>query len=263
MGYETIRYAVADGVGTITMARPDKLNAFTSVVHAELRDALDAAEKDDNVHCIVITGEGRAFAAGQDLREERILGPDGQPDAGARLDKDYNPLVLRLYNNAKLTIAGVNGLAVGAAANIALACDIVVAARSAYMQQIFVRIGLVPDAGGTWFLPRLVGPKQALALMLSGDQVPATELHRLGIAHQLFDDATFADDLQKFAKKIAAGPTATYRMIKDAARKSLGNDLAAQLNVERDLQRRAALTEDSQEAIAAFKEKRPPKFVGR
>lgn len=263
MTYENIRYSVADGVGTITLSRPDKLNAFTSAVHTEIRTALDAAEKDDGVRCIVMTGEGRAFSSGQDLREERVVGPDGKVDAGLRLERDYNPLVLRLHNHSKVTIAGLNGLAVGAAANIALACDIVVAAKSAYLQQIFVRIGLVPDAGGTWFMPRLVGPKQALALMLTGDQVSASDLHRLGIAYRLFDDASFATELQALATRIAAGPTQTYRLIKDAARESLTNDLAAQLHVERTLQKTAALTADSLEAVAAFKEKRPPQFGGR
>jgi 2-(1,2-epoxy-1,2-dihydrophenyl)acetyl-CoA isomerase len=262
MTFTAINYAAADGVGTITLARPDKLNAFTSIVHTEIRAALDAAEQDDSVRCIVITGEGRAFSSGQDLREERVLGPDGKVDAGLRLERDYNPLVVRLYNHPKLTISGVNGLAVGAAANIALSCDVLVASRSAFLQQIFARIGLVPDAGGTWFLPRLVGPKQALALMLTGDQMSADDLHRLGIAYKLFDEATFASDLQTFAKTLAAGPTATYRLIKEAARKSLDNDLAAQLAMERNLQKVAALTRDSQEAIAAFKEKRPPKFEG-
>lgn len=263
MAYTAIRYATEDGVGTITLARPDKLNAFTTTAHAEIRTALDAAERDDSVRCIVITGEGRAFSSGQDLTEERVVGADGKADAGLRLEKDYNPLVLRLFNHPKLTISGLNGLAVGAAANIALSCDILVASRAAYLQQIFARIGLVPDAGGTWFLPRLVGPKQALALMLTGDKISADDLHRLGIAHQLFDEATFASDLQGFAKKLAAGPTATFRLIKDAARKSLTNDLATQLDIERDLQRLAFQTEDAREAIAAFKEKRPPKFAGR
>lgn len=263
MGFKSLRFDVANAVATITLTRPDRLNAFTSPLHNEIRQALDAAEKDDAVRCIVITGEGRAFSAGQDLREERVLGADGTPDAGARLEKDYNPLVLRLFNHPKLTIAGLNGLAVGAAANIALSCDVLVAARSAYLQQIFARIGLVPDAGGTWFLPRLVGPKQALALMLTGDQIAADDLHRLGIAYKLFDDATFAADLKAFAEKLAAGPTVTYRLIKEAARKSLDNDLKAQLDVERDTQRVAALTRDSIEAVTAFKEKRPPRFEGR
>ena len=131
MNFTSMRYEAANGVATIALTRPDKLNAFTSILHTEIRTALDAAEKDDSVRCIVITGEGRAFSSGQDLREERVVGPDGKVDAGLRLERDYNPLVLRLYNHPKLTIAGVNGLAVGAAANIALSCDILVASRSA------------------------------------------------------------------------------------------------------------------------------------
>src|SRR4051812_29239012 len=148
MAFTAIRTSSLNGVMTITLSRPDRLNAFTSVMHAELREALSTAESDDAVRCVVLTGEGRAFSAGQDLTEERAAGADGKPDFGARLERDYNPLVERIYTFPKVTIAALNGAAVGASANIALACDIVVAARSAYMQQAFAKIALVPDAGG-------------------------------------------------------------------------------------------------------------------
>jgi len=167
MEFTAIRTATADGVATITLARPERLNAFTSAMHAELRSALDAAESDGAVRCVVLTGEGRAFSAGQDLTEERLPGPDGKTDFGARLERDYNPLVERIYAFPKVTIAALNGPAVGASANIALACDILLAARSAYLQEAFAKIALVPDAGGTWSLPRIVGAKRALALMLT------------------------------------------------------------------------------------------------
>src|SRR3954462_2251754 len=167
VSYTTIRYATQDGVATITLARPDKLNAFNAIMHADLRGALDDAEKDDAVRCVVLTGEGRGFSSGQDLTEDRPVGADGKVDVGGRLDRDYNPLVRRLYAFPKVTIAALNGPAVGAAANIALACDILLAARSAYLQEAFARIGLVPDAGGTWFLPRILGSKRALAVMLT------------------------------------------------------------------------------------------------
>jgi 2-(1,2-epoxy-1,2-dihydrophenyl)acetyl-CoA isomerase len=263
MSYTTIRYGVANGVATIALARPDKLNAFNSVMHAELRVALDAAEQDEAVRCLVLTGEGRGFSSGQDLTEERLAGPDGQVDVGGRLDRDYNPLVRRLYAFPKVTIAGLNGPAVGAAANIALACDIVLAARSAYLQEAFARIALVPDAGGTWFLPRIVGQKRALALMLTADQVPADELQRMGLVYRVLEDAAFTSELASFAARIAAGPSATYRLIKEAARASLDNDLPAQLDVERDAQRKAGASQDFHEGISAFKEKRPPRFQGR
>src|SRR2546421_5522196 len=156
-------------------------------MHADLRAVLDAAEADEAVRCVVITGEGRAFSSGQELTEERLPGPDGKIDFGGRLDRDYNPLILRLHLFPKVTMAALNGPAVGAAANIALACDIVVAARSAFLQQAFARIALVPDAGGTFILPRIVGPKLPPAPMLTPDQLPAVEAPPLGLVHQGFD----------------------------------------------------------------------------
>jgi 2-(1,2-epoxy-1,2-dihydrophenyl)acetyl-CoA isomerase len=263
MNFATIRYRAVDGVATVTLARPDKLNAINAAMHADLRAALDAAEADPAVRCLVITGEGRAFSSGQDLTEERLAGPDGKIDFGGRLDRDYNPLAVRLYTYPKVTVAALNGPAVGAAANLALACDIIVAARSAYLQEAFARIALVPDAGGTWFLPRIVGPKLALALMLTADQVPADDLFRVGIVYKVFPDSEFVGETMTFARRLAAGPTQTFRLIKQAVRESAGNDLAAQLALERDLQRVAGASRDSAEGIAAFREKRLPRFEGR
>jgi 2-(1,2-epoxy-1,2-dihydrophenyl)acetyl-CoA isomerase len=263
MSFTTIRYAVMDGVATITLARPEKLNAITAAMHADLRAALGAAEADDAVRCLVVTGEGRAFSSGQDLTEERLAGPDGKIDFGGRLDRDYNPLAMRLYGFPKPTIAALNGPAVGAAANLALACDIVVAARSAYLQEAFARIALVPDAGGTWLLPRIVGPKLALALMLTGDQVPADDLLRMGLVYKVFPDLEFAGEVTALARRIAAGPTYTLNLMKEAVRASAHNDLRAQLDLERDLQREAGASRDFSEGTAAFREKRPPRFEGR
>ena len=263
MTFTTIRYAVMDGVATITLARPEKLNAITAAMHADLRAALKAAETDGAVRCLVVTGEGRAFSSGQDLTEERLAGPDGKIDFGGRLDRDYNPLALRLYGFPKPTIAALNGPAVGAAANLALACDIVLAARSAYLQEAFARIALVPDAGGSWFLPRIVGPKLALALMLTGDQIPADDLLRMGLVYKVFPDSEFAGEVTALARRLAAGPTYTLSLMKEAVRASARNDLAAQLDLERDLQRKAGASRDFPEGAAAFREKRPPKFEGR
>jgi 2-(1,2-epoxy-1,2-dihydrophenyl)acetyl-CoA isomerase len=263
MSFTTIRYAVADGVATITLARPDKLNAITAAMHADLRAALGAADADAGVRCLVITGEGRAFSSGQDLTEERLAGPDGKIDFGGRLERDYNPLALRLYGYPKPTIAALNGPAVGAAANLALACDVIVAAHSAYLQEAFARIALVPDAGGTWFLPRIVGPKLALALMLTADQIPADDLHRMGLVYKVFPDSEFLGETMTLARRIAAGPTYTLGLIKEAVRESAGNDLKAQLDFERDLQRKAGASRDFSEGTAAFREKRPPRFEGR
>ena len=263
MSFTAIRTATADGVATITLARPDRLNAFTTAMHAELRQALDAAERDEAVRCVVLTGEGRAFSAGQDLTEERVPGPDGKPDFGARLERDYNPLVERIYAFPKVTVAALNGPTVGASANIALACDFLLAARSAYLQEVFAKIALVPDAGGTWSLPRIVGAKRALALMLTADQIPADELERMGLVYKVFDDAVFRDQVSAYARRLAAGPTMAYRLIKEAARVSETNDLKTQLALEANLQRKAGASEDAREGVAAFREKRAPRYKGR
>src|SRR5580704_9751726 len=219
---QTVRTEIRQAVAVITLARPDKLNAVTAAMHAELRQALAAAEGDAAVRCVVLTGEGRAFSSGQDLTEDLPRAADGKLDLGAALDRDYNPLVERLCAFPKVTIAALNGPAVGASLNIALACDIVVAARSAYLQEAFVRIGLVPDAGGTWLLPRIVGLKRALALMLSADQVSAEDAERIGLVYKVFDDATFMADTMALAARLAAGPAAVFRMIKAATRASIG-----------------------------------------
>lgn len=263
MSYSTIRYASAGRVATIALARPDKLNAFNTAMHADLRSALDQAEQDDGVRVLVLTGEGRAFSSGQDLNEARPTGPDGEVDVGGRLDRDYNPLVRRLYAFPKVTIAAVNGAAAGAAANIALACDVLLAAKSAYLQEAFARIALVPDAGGTWFLPRIIGQKRALALMLTAEQVPAEELQRMGLVYKVFEDAAFRDAVAEFAGKLASGPAGTYRLIKETLRASVANDLPTQLDFERDQQRKAGKSHDFHEGVAAFKEKRAPRFEGR
>src|SRR5215218_8577627 len=177
MSPTTLRCTVDGPVATITLARPERMNAFNAAMHADLRDALDQFERDVAVRVVVLTGEGRAFSSGQDLTVDLKRDEQGRIDLGPALTRDYNPLVLRLSNYAKLTIAALNGPAV-----------------SAYLQEAFARIGLIPDAGGTWILPRLVGPKQALALMLSAEAVPAEEAQRMGIVYKVFDDASFAVD---------------------------------------------------------------------
>lgn len=263
MAFTAIRTQTTDGVMTITLARPDRLNAFTSAMHADLREALTTAETDEAVRCVVLTGEGRAFSAGQDLTEDRVPGPDGKADFGARLERDYNPLVERIYAFPKVTIAALNGPTVGASANIALACDILVAARSAYLQEAFAKIALVPDAGGTWSLPRIIGTKRALALMLTADRVPAADLHDMGLVYKVFDDSVFNGEVMALARHFADGPAMTYRLIKDALRVSEGNDLKTQLALEANLQRKAGASEDAREGVTAFREKRAPRYKGR
>jgi 2-(1,2-epoxy-1,2-dihydrophenyl)acetyl-CoA isomerase len=262
MSLSTLRVSKAGAVATIALSRADKLNALNSAMHADLRTALDTAENDAVVRVVVLTGEGRAFSSGADLTEELPRDSHGRVDLGTPLARDYNPLVRRLVGYPKVTIAALNGPAVGASMNIALACDIVVAARSAYLQEGFVRIGLIPDAGGTWLLPRLVGPKRALALMMSADQIPAEEAQRLGLVYKVFDDASFAAETAALAARVAEGPALAYRLLKQAVASSLESSLDAQLAVEAELQQEAGISNDFAEAIAAFREKRPPRFAG-
>jgi len=263
MNLTTLRCTVEGAVATITLARPDKLNALNGTMHAELREILARCEHDEAVRVVVLTGEGRAFSSGQDLTETLPKDEQGRVDLGPPLARDYNPLILKLADYPKVTIAALNGPAVGASMNIALACDIVLAARSAYLQEAFARIALVPDAGGTWILPRLVGPKQALALMLTADSVPAEEAQRLGLVFRVFDDASFAVEVAAFASRIAAGPGLAQRLTKQAVAQSLSNDLRTQLDLEAELQREAGFSRDFAEGVAAFREKRAPRFEGR
>jgi 2-(1,2-epoxy-1,2-dihydrophenyl)acetyl-CoA isomerase len=256
-------YSAAGGIAAITLNRPETLNAFNADLFACLRRGLDRAEADASVRAVVITGAGRAFSSGQDLKAGLPAAEDGRLDLRTALERDYNPLALRLVDYPKVTVAALNGPAVGAAANLALACDIIVAAKSAYIQQAFARIGLVPDAGGTWLLPRIVGAKLALALALTGDRVSADDAKAMGLVYRVFEDATFSSDVQAFMSGFAMGPSTAYRLIKQALRESSGRGFAAQLALEAELQQEAGTTSDFQEAIAAFAGKRPPRFEGR
>lgn len=256
-------YAAANGVATITLNRTAKLNAFNAAMHAGFREGLDLAEADDSVRVVIFTGAGRAFSSGQDLTENLPRDADGKLDLGPPLARDYNPLALRLVAYPKITVAAINGPAVGAAANLALACDIVVAAKSAYIQEAFSKIALVPDAGGTWLLPRIVGSKLALALALTGDRVSADEAKAMGLVYRVFEDASFAADLASFVAPFATGPGQAYRLIKQAMARSLDNDFATQLQLEADLQSMAGKADDFMEAVTAFAMKRPAIFKGR
>ncbi|CAM5769669.1 2-(1,2-epoxy-1,2-dihydrophenyl)acetyl-CoA isomerase [Labrys miyagiensis] len=253
----------AGAVRTLTLNRPARLNAFTASLHAELRKALAAAMEDEGVGVIVLTGSGRAFSSGQDLTEDLPRDADGGIDLGPALERDYNPLIRQIVGAPKPIIAALNGPAVGAAMNIALACDIVLAARSASLQEAFARIALIPDAGGTWILPRLIGPKRALALMLTAEPVPAEEALRLGLVYKLYEDATFPEEVAAFAVRLAQGPGLAYRLMREAVLASSGNDLETQLALEAALQRKAGVSLDFREGVAAFLEKRTPRFKGR
>jgi 2-(1,2-epoxy-1,2-dihydrophenyl)acetyl-CoA isomerase len=262
MAFATILFNLADGVATLTLNRPDRLNSITVEMHEEIAAALTTVERDGTARALLITGAGRGFCAGQDLNLRDSLA-DGEFDAGAALEHYYNPLVRRLRALKKPVIAAVNGPAAGAGANIAFACDIVVAARSASFLQAFCRLGLVPDAGGSWVLPRLVGSARAMGLAMLGESLPAEQAAQWGLIWKVVDDDKLMAEARSLAQKLAHGPTRGLGLIKEALNRSLENALDAQLDLERDLQREAARTAVFREGVAAFLEKRPPNFTGR
>jgi 2-(1,2-epoxy-1,2-dihydrophenyl)acetyl-CoA isomerase len=259
----TILLELAGGVATITLNRPDKLNAFNGAMHGELATALDRIEADVAVRALLLTGAGRAFCAGQDLGD-RVMGEgDAPPDLGDTLDRLYNPLVRRLRRLERPVVAAVNGVAAGAGANLALACDLVLAARSARFIQAFCKLGLVPDSGGTYVLPRLVGPARAMALALLGEPVPAEQAAAWGLIWRVVDDDRLQGEATALARQLATQPTRGLGLIKRALNASAANTLDEQLDLERDLQREAGRTEDYREGVRAFLEKRPAVFRGR
>jgi 2-(1,2-epoxy-1,2-dihydrophenyl)acetyl-CoA isomerase len=251
------------GVTRLTLNRPDKLNAFNGAMHQALRAALEQAAADPACRVIVLTGAGRAFSAGQDLAEG-VYNPAGpQPDIGTTIEAYYNPLIRQMRRLPKPIIAAVNGLAAGAGANIALAADIVIAAKSAGFLQAFARIGLIPDAGGTFVLPRLVGQARARGMALLAEPVPADQAQAWGMIWKAVDDTAFSAEVDAIAAKLAVAPTHALGLIKQAFEASAGNTLDAQLDLERDLQRAAAWAPDYAEGVAAFMAKRKPDFKGQ
>ena len=263
MSGKTVLIAESGGVTRLTLNRPDKLNAFTLGMHAELRAGLEAANADPQCRVVILTGAGRAFSAGQDLAE--IGGPTdrARPDAGSRLEKAYNPLIKLITTLEKPVICAVNGIAAGAAANIALACDLVYAARSASFLQAFARIGLIPDAGGTWALPRLAGAARARGLAMLAEPLMAEKAEAWGLIWKCVDDDKLEAEVGAVAGKLAAAPTYALALAKRALAASSTNTLSQQLALERDLQQLAGASPDAREGIAAFLEKRAPKYTGR
>jgi len=255
--------AVGNGVATLTLNRPDRLNALTPALHEALAAGLARASDDERVRAVLITGAGRGFCAGQDLADRKQAPGEAPREVGHDLERYYNPLVRRLRSLEKPVIAAVNGVAAGAGMSLALACDIVIAAGSASFIQAFSRIGLVPDAGSSWLLPRLVGSARALGLMLTGEALPAERAAEWGLIWKTVPDAALMPEARGLAERLAQGPTRGLGLIKRALNRSLTNSLEAHLDLERELQREAGRTEDYREGVAAFLEKRPARFTGR
>jgi 2-(1,2-epoxy-1,2-dihydrophenyl)acetyl-CoA isomerase len=263
MACESILCESANGIARITLNRPERLNSFTSAMHAELRDALAAVAADKAARVLLLTGAGRGFCAGQDL-SDRAVAPGAEPvDLGESIENNYRPLVLALRALPLPVVCAVNGVAAGAGANIALACDIVIAAKSAVFIQAFCRIGLIPDSGGTYFLPRLVGTARAMGLAMLGDKVGAQQAADWGMIWQCVDDAQLAPTVDALLAQLASAPTRGLAAIKRALHASATATLAAQLDLERDLQRELGRSADYREGVAAFIGKRSPRFTGQ
>ena len=260
---ETIIFEVVDGVARLTLNRPDRLNSFTVAMHEEVAAALTVAESDANVRVLVLSGAGRGFCAGQDLNDRAVTPGSEAVDLGASVDKYWAPLIRRLTGLNKPVISAVNGVAAGAGANVALAGDIVIAARSAKFIQSFANIGLIPDSGGTWVLPRLLGQARALGLALTGDPLLAEQAAEWGMIWKCVDDDKLADEVNALAARFAKGPTRGLAATKKLIRESWQHNLDAELDIERDMMRELGRSADYREGVAAFLEKRKPAFTGK
>jgi 2-(1,2-epoxy-1,2-dihydrophenyl)acetyl-CoA isomerase len=258
MTYETLLYAVANDVATVTLNRPDKMNSLNAAMRAELLDALSRAPREGRA--VVLTGAGRGFCAGQDLGD---VGSISELNLERVLREEYEPLLGLIHDCPVPVICAVNGVAAGAGANLALAADVVIAARSASFIEAFARIGLIPDAGGTYWLPRLAGMARAMGMCLFADPIPAETAAGWGLIWEAVDDDRLEARAAELAERLAAGPTRAYRLMRQALRQSAANDLNAQLALEAELQGEAGRSRDFIEGVAAFLEKRPAQFEGR
>lgn len=263
MSYQTIVFETTAGIARLTLNRPDRLNSFNTTMHSEIQDALAAVQRDASARVLIVTGAGRGFCAGQDLGD-RVVAPGGAPpNLGPSIERGYKPLILALRRLPLPIIAAVNGVAAGAGANIAFACDLVIAARSATFIQAFSKIGLVPDSGGTWFLPRLVGPARAMGLALLAEKLPAEQAAQWGLIWRCVDDAQLASEVDALAHRLAVAPTRGLARTKQAMLEGWSRTLEQQLDVERDYQQELGHSADYAEGVAAFMEKRVPRFTGR
>ena len=257
----TITKQIENGVATLTLNRPEVFNSFNREMAFLLQDEFDACEKDETVRAIILTGNGKAFCAGQDIGE--ITNPDLNPGFKKILDDHYNPIISRIRSIEKPIICGVNGVAAGAGANIALACDVVIASDKASFIQAFSKIGLIPDSAGTFFLPRLIGFGKASAIMMLGDKISAEKAEQMGMIYSVVSSEMLMDEVNTTALKLANMPTKALGLTKRLLNESMNNDLDSQLKLESKLQIESASTEDYSEGVAAFVEKRKPNFKGK
>jgi 2-(1,2-epoxy-1,2-dihydrophenyl)acetyl-CoA isomerase len=263
MSFEHIEFLISEGIAKLTLNRPKSLNSFNEAMHLEVRSAFDELEGEKECRVLLLTGAGRGFCAGQDLSDRNVKPGAEAPDLGYSLENFYNPLIRRIKRLEMPVVCAVNGVAAGAGANLALAADIVLAARSAKFIQAFCKLGLLPDSGGTWILPRLLGPARATGLAMLGDALTAEQAEAWGMIWRCVDDEELAAEADALCRHFAAQPTRGLAMIKQALTASWANSLDEQLDLERDLQRAAGRTDDYREGVAAFMEKRTAAFKGR
>jgi 2-(1,2-epoxy-1,2-dihydrophenyl)acetyl-CoA isomerase len=263
MSYEHIEFEISKGVAILRLNRPDSLNSFTAAMHAEVREVLEQSAADPDVRAVLLTGNGRGFCAGQDLNDRAVAPGAEMPDLGDSVGNFYNPLIRLLTGMEKPVICAVNGVAAGAGANIAFACDIVIAARSASFIESFSKLGLIPDSGGTWILPRLVGMARAKGLAMLGPKIKAEQAEAWGMIWQCVEDEELMPTALGLAEAMATQPTRGFAFTKQAFAASAANTLDEQLELEKELMRTAGKTEDYKEGVTAFLEKRSPEYKGR